>query len=203
MKSFPVAKRATLGAAMLSICLLTPELALAEGEEGSSGISLLIPALAELIPAIIAFIIIFAVLSKLVWPAVVKMMADREQAIADGFKASDEAKEHAKEIDREAEELLAKARNEAADIVASAKRDAEDERTRILAEAKIEAADTIEKGHQAVDSERRRAMNELSRSVVDLSVEIAGRILETDLDDKEHRALAERYLAEMGSDDAQ
>ena len=45
-------------------------------------------------------------------------------------------------------------------------------------------------------------MVELSGSVVDLSVEIAGKIIGNDLTDAEHRALAEKYLAEVGSSDA-
>ena len=130
------------------------------------------------------------------------MMADREQAIAASFEEADAVKARAAELEREIDEKLSHARDEAADIVARAKREAEDERARILAEAKIEAADTIEKGHKAVDSERKRAMSELSKSVIDLSVEIASRIIGNDLDDEGHRALAERYLSEVGSEDA-
>jgi F-type H+-transporting ATPase subunit b len=42
-------------------------------------------------------------------------------------------------------------------------------------------------------------MIELSGQVVDLSVEIAGKIIGEALDEEEHRELVKKYLSEMGS----
>ena len=42
-------------------------------------------------------------------------------------------------------------------------------------------------------------MIELSSSVVDPSVEIAGKIIGNDLSEAEQRRLAEKYLAEVGT----
>ena len=67
--------------------------------------------------------------------------------------------------------------------------------------AKKEASDIIAKGHSAVDSERRRCLTDLSSSVVDLSVEIAGKIIGNELDEAQQRRLAEKYLAEVGKPD--
>ena len=184
------------------LVLASPVAAFAEGEEGG-GIDLLVPKTAELIPAIIAFAIVFVVLSKLVWPTVVKMMDDREKAIKGEFEAAEKAKEEAQETIAQSEEVLAEARKEADDIIGQAKDAAEAERNRILVEAHTQAAATIEQGHKVVENERQRAMTDLSRSVVDLSVDIAGKIIGSDLDEAEHRALAERLLDEMGNEDAQ
>ena len=52
-----------------------------------------------------------------------------------------------------------------------------------------------------MDSERHKAMIELSSSVVDLSVEIASKIIGNDLSVEEQRRLAEKYLAEVGKSD--
>ena len=67
----------------------------------------------------------------------------------------------------------------------------------MLAKAQREAADIIAKAHGAVD----KAMIELSSSVVDLSVEIASKIIGNDLSEEEQRRLAEKYLAEVGAPD--
>lgn len=190
--------RATALAA--SATLLMPVTALAEEE--SSGITLLIPALAELIPACIAFLIIFIVMSKLVWPTIVKMMDDRENKILGDIDAAEKAKEEAQADAKSYKDQLAAAEREAAEIVAAAKRRAEEERAEILAAAQKDAADTIARGKEVVETERRRAMEDLSKSVVDLSVEIAGKIIANDLSDDEHRALAEKYLQEVGNPDA-
>ena len=83
----------------------------------------------------------------------------------------------------------------------AAKREGEEERARIIEQAKKEASDIIAKGHSAVDSERRRCLTDLSSSVVDLSVEIAGKIIGNELDEAQQRRLAEKYLAEVGKPD--
>ena len=70
---------------------------------------------------------------------------------------------------------------------------------RILAKAQKEAVDIIAKAHGAVSSERHKAMIELSGSVVDLSVEIASKIIGNDLTEEQQRRLAEKYLAEVGT----
>lgn len=175
----------------------TPVAALAEEE--NAGIKLLMPNMAEFIPACVAFIIIFVILSKFAWPTILKMMEDREAKIQGDLDAAEQAKTQAEANAKAYEERIAAAEHEAAEIVAQAKRDAEEERARILAKAQKDAAATIAKARDAVESERKKALVQLSGSVVDLSVEIASKIVGDDLTDDQHRKLAERYLAEVGS----
>jgi F-type H+-transporting ATPase subunit b len=175
----------------------TPVAALAEEE--NTGMKLLIPNMAEFIPACIAFLIIFFIMSKFAWPMVLKMMEDRENKIQGDMDAAEQAKDQARSDAQAYADRLAVAEREAADIIAAAKREAEEERSRILAKAQQDAAATIAKARDAVESERKKALVQLSGSVVDLSVEIAGKIIGNDLDDAEHRALAEKYLAEVGN----
>ena len=175
----------------------TPVAALAEEE--NAGIKLLMPNMAEFIPACVAFIIIFVILSKFAWPTILKMMEDREAKIQGDLDAAEQAKTQAQTDAKAYEERLAEAEREASEIVAAAKREAEEERARILAKAQKDAAATIAKARDAVESERKKALVQLSGSVVDLSVEIASKIVGDDLTDDQHRKLAERYLAEVGS----
>ena len=177
----------------------TPALALAE--ESAVGPDILIPKPAELIPALIAFIIILLVLAKLVWPSVLDMMEKRQQKIQDDLDAAERSKIQAAEEAKSYEAKILEAHHEADAIVAKAKKEAEEVRSAVLAKAQREAADIIAKAHGAVDSERHKAMIELSSSVVDLSVEIASKIIGNDLSEDEQRRLAEKYLAEVGAPD--
>ena len=189
------ALQAVVGAALLVAG--SPVVALAEEE--NTGMRLLMPNMAEFIPACIAFLIIFFIMSKFAWPTVLKMMEDRENKIQGDLDAAEQAKTQAQTDAKAYEERLAEAEREAAEIVAAAKREAEEERSRILAKAQKDAAATIAKARDAVESERKKALVQLSGSVVDLSVEIASKIVGDDLTDAQHRQLAERYLAEVGS----
>ena len=181
------------------VALATPVVALAE--ESAVGPDILIPKPAELIPALIAFLVILAVLAKLVWPPVLEMMEKRQQKIQDDLDAAERSKVEAAEEAKSYEAKILEAHHEADAIVAKAKKEAEEVRSAVLAKAQREAADIIAKAHGAVDSERHKAMIELSSSVVDLSVEIASKIIGNDLSVEEQRKLAEKYLAEVGKSD--
>lgn len=191
---------ARIGVSALAIMAMAPTAALAEEER--SGIQLLIPTLAELIPACIAFLVVYIILAKMVWPSVVKMMDDREKALTGQMEAAEQAKEKLAETSKQCDEQLAAAHAQAAEIVAHAKHEAEQERARIIYEAHVQAADIIDKGHKAVEAERAHTLEDLSRSVADLSVEIAGKIIGSELTDEEHLKLASRYLEEMEAQDA-
>lgn len=177
----------------------TPTLALAE--DSAVGADILIPKPAEFVPALIAFLIIWAVLAKLVWPQVLQMMEKRQEKIQSDLDSAEKSKVEAAESAKTYEAKIVEARQESEAIIAKAKKEAEEERSQILAKAQREAADIISKAHGAVDSERHKAMIELSSSVVDLSVEIASKIIGNDLTEDEQRKLAEKYLAEVSTPD--
>ena len=181
------------------IALGTPVVALAE--ESAVGPDILIPKMAEFIPALIAFLVILLILAKLVWPPVLDMMEKRQQKIQDDLDAAERSKVQAAEEARSYEAKILDAHHEADAIVAKAKKEAEEVRSAVLAKAQREAADIIAKAHGAVDSERHKAMIELSSSVVDLSVEIASKIIGNNLSVEAQRKLAEKYLAEVGASD--
>ena len=186
------------GLAMAAVLApLAPAAALAEGE--NKGLTLLLPNMAEFIPACIAFIIIFVILSKLAWPTILKMMEDRENKIQGDLDAAEQAKVEAQANAQTYEQKIQEAKSEAEDILSQARKEAEEERSRILAEAQKDAAATIAKARDAVSSERKKAMIELSGQVVDLSVEIASKIIGDSLSEDQQRRLAEKYLAEVSA----
>ena len=176
----------------------TPAIALAETP---SGPDILLPKPAEFIPALIAFLVIWVVLAKFAWPSILSMMEQRQQKIQDDLDSAAESKAQAAREVKDLEARIAESHKEAEVIVAKAKREAEEERSRILAKAQREAADIVAKSRGAVESERKKAMIELSSSVVDLSVEIASKIIGNELSEESQRKLAEKYLAEVGASD--
>ncbi|MDO4429528.1 MAG: F0F1 ATP synthase subunit B [Atopobiaceae bacterium] len=190
---------ATCASAVVGGALGTPVAALAE--ESAVGPDILMPKMAEFIPALIAFLIILVIMAKLVWPPVLEMMEKRQQKIQSDLDAAERSKLQAAEEAKSYEAKILDAHHEADAIVAKAKKEAEEVRSAVLAKAQREAADIIAKAHGAVDSERHKAMIELSSSVVDLSVEIASKIIGNDLSVEEQRRLAEKYLAEVGKSD--
>lgn len=192
------ARIATVAGLMLGTVLSLPTVALAEGP---SGADLLLPKPAEFIPALIAFLVIWLIMAKLAWPSILGMMEKRQQKIQDDLDSAEKSKAKAAAEAQSYEDKLVEANHKAEEIISAAKKEAEEERSQILAKAQHEASDIIAKAHGAVDSERRKATIELSNSVVDLSVEIASKIIGNDLTEDQQRRLAEKYLAEVSAPD--
>ena len=190
--------RATVAAAISSFVLAVPAQAFAE--ESSNKAEILIPKMAEFIPALIAFLIIWVVLAKFAWPQILSMMDERGKRIQESLDEAETTKKKAIASRKEYDELVTDARRKSADIVLEARKDAEAERARIIEAAHKEAEDIIAKAHANAEDERSAIYAAAATSIADLSVSVASKIVGETLDqDGEQRRLIERYIEEAGS----
>ena len=190
--------RATVAAAISSFVLAVPAQAFAE--ESSNKAEILIPKMAEFIPALIAFLIIWVVLAKFAWPQILSMMDERGKRIQESLDEAETTKKKAIASRKEYDELVTDARRKSADIVLEARKDAEAERARIIEAAHKEAEDIIAKAHANAEDERNAIYAAAAASIADLSVSIASKIVGETLDqDGEQRRIIERYVKEAGS----
>src|SRR5690349_23139574 len=93
----------------------------------SGGLGPLAPSLAELIIGTIAFLIVFAVLYRLLFPRIQQTLTERTDAIEGGLKRADEAQAEAKQTLEQYQAQLADARHEASRL----RQDAQEEGARI------------------------------------------------------------------------
>ena len=185
-----------LTGAATSASLAFPALAFAEQKEG---VAVIIPDMIETLPMLIAFIVLVIILWKFGWPMFEAMLEKRERTIAEALQKSEEARIESERVLAEYQQQLADAKAQAAKIVADAKETGEAVRADLTKQAQEESAAMIEKARAAIEAEKQAAMNDLRNSVADLSVDVASRLVATDLNDAEHRAIIERYLNEAGS----
>lgn len=181
-----------------SMTFAFPALAFASEEE-SGGISAILPDMAEFIPMLIIFILLWIVLAKFGWPMFDAMLEKRENSIKESLEQSEKARIESERVLEEYKAQLEDAKNQAANIVAEAKKTGEAVKADITAKAQSEAANMIEKAHVAIEAEKKAAVSELQGSVADLSVAVASRLVGEDLNDDEHRKIIERYVNEAGS----
>lgn len=149
----------------------------------------------------LVFVIVFLILWKFGFPAIVKMIDERKAFIDESLCKAKEANDKLQNIQKEGEAMLQEARDkqavilrEAAStrdaIVEKAQAKANDEGARILAEAKAE-----------IDSQKQAAIRDIRTQVAELSVQIAEKILREKLaaSDKQN-ALIDKLLDEVSSD---
>ena len=183
----------TAGAASLACQLVAPATAYAAGAD------ILIPKPAEFIPALIAFLIIWVIMAKMAWPMIISTLDARQEKIQGDLDAAAKAQADAEEAKATYQAKIEEADRKADAIVAEAKRDAEVMRADMIAQAQEESQAIIAKAHDVIDAERSKAIVELSGQVVELSVQIASKVIGDGRDVEQQRQLAIKYLAEVGS----
>lgn len=150
-----------------------------------------------LLGQMISFAILIWFTVKFIWPPLMKAIEERQQKIAEGLAAADNAQKNlAQAQDRVAEELKAarakaneiieQAHQRANQIIEAAKNEAiaEGQRQKALAESEIEAA-------------ANRAREDLRRQVSSLAVTGAEKLLRREIDAAAHKALLDELAAEI------
>ena len=102
---------------------------------------LLLPEFGLLIWTLLAFLVVFFILGKYAWPAIVKGLRDRESSITDALATAERVKAEMAQLKSENEALLAQAREERALMIKEAK----DTGTKMINEAKEKARNKVRK----------------------------------------------------------
>jgi F-type H+-transporting ATPase subunit b len=175
---------------------LATSLVLAAPAGEDEGIQLL-PEEPELIWGAVGFALLMLIMFKFVFPKVNQLLEERSAAIQGKMEAADAKLAEAEASKADFDSRIADARGEADRIVAEARETAESLRRDIVAKAEDEAAELLEKARADVASERERVLQELRGQVGVLSVELASRIVERELDASTHQSLVDEYIQNL------
>jgi F-type H+-transporting ATPase subunit b len=143
------------------------------------------------------FIVLYLVLKRFAWPAILKATEERERRIQRQLAETARMNAEAQKTLEDHKQLLAGARHEAHELLAGAKSAAEKEREQLLARARQEQEQILERAKKEIAGERDRAVAELRREAVDLSLAAASKLLGQKIDADADRKLVERYLATL------
>ncbi|MDE5947384.1 MAG: F0F1 ATP synthase subunit B [Prevotella sp.] len=164
--------------------------------------AILTPDLGLLFWMALAFLVVFFVLAKFGFPAIIKMVDERKQYIDDSLRKAHEANEKLANIQKEGESILQEAREKQAQILkeATATRDAIVEKAQD--KAREEGARLLSEAKAEIENEKQAAISDIRRQVATLSVEIAEKVLREKLStDKAQMDLIDRMLDDVSSSD--
>ena len=159
----------------------------------------LLPEPAELIWGLFAFLILFLVMRKLVFPRLNATLDERRALIEGKLEEADAKFVEMEQAKRTFEASLGDARGEAGRILEEAKAAAETTREAILESAREEAQRIIERANADANAERVRLLEELRGQVGALSVQLAERIVERELDASTHSGLVDEYIQRLAA----
>lgn len=130
------------------------------------------------------FLLLLFVLRKFAWKPILKAVEDREQGIEEALKAAQNARAEMQNLQADNERVLREARAERDAIL----KEAREIKDKTIAEAKGAAKEEAEKiissARAQIENEKMAAITELKNQVADLSIDIAERILRSELKDE-------------------
>ena len=146
---------------------------------------------------LISFIVLMILLGKFAWKPIVKTVNDREQSIQDALASAEKAREEMQNLTADNERILKEARAEREAML----KEARELKAKMINDAKDEAKEAADKmiaqAQAAIENEKKGAMAELKNQVAALSVDIAEKVVKTELADKDKQLkLVENMLGE-------
>lgn len=147
----------------------------------------------------LVFLPLLYVLSKFVYPVIVKMTVDREARIQNQLDEANRLHDEAKATLEEQRKHLAAARGESQALLAEARQAAEHERTAAIGRTRQEQEEILTRARHEIANERDRIKAELRREAVDLAIAAAGKVVEQELDAAADRKIVEEYLERIGA----
>jgi F-type H+-transporting ATPase subunit b len=146
---------------------------------------LLTPEFGLLIWTLLAFLIVFFILKKFAWPAIIKGLRDRENSISDSLATAERVKAEMAQMKSENEALLAKAREERALLLKEARETKDKIINEAKEQAKIEANKIITEAQVAINAQKMAALTEVKNQVGKLVIEVTEKVLRRELNNKE------------------
>lgn len=148
----------------------------------------------------VAFLCLYFILAKYAWPYVVKSMEERADLIDKGVAYAQEAKAHLDIAKAEAEQVIAEARKQQADIL----RDADKMKSQIIEEAKgqaaVEAKKVTDAAQVSIEQARKESEQQLRQEISGYALSIAEQVIRKNMaDDKAQKDLVDKLLNEVES----
>ncbi|MDY5968881.1 MAG: F0F1 ATP synthase subunit B [Bacteroidales bacterium] len=156
---------------------------------------LISPGLGVIVWMLGAFGVLVFILAKFGWPAVLKALNEREKNINESLNAANLAKEEMAQLKAHNDDLLKEAKAERDTMLHNARVASDQIMEEARAKASAEADRIVANATKEIEYKKLEAMHELKNQIATLSIEIAEKLIKTELSDKDRaNALVKREL---------
>ena len=145
---------------------------------------LLTPSFGLLIWTLVAFLVVFFILKKFAWPAIVGGLKKREDTIAESLATAERVKAEMAQMKNENEALLASAREERSKLLKEARETKDKIINEAKEQAKAEANKIISETQTAINAQKMAALTEVKNQVGKLVLEVSEKVLRKELSNK-------------------
>ena len=149
---------------------------------------------------LLAFGIVFMVLSKVAWPKILQGLEDREQKIRSEVFAAEEARKKADESLKEYEGSLAKAKALATEMIEQTKAEQMRLAAELRSKAEVELGQMRDAARRNIEAAKHAALNEIYNEAASLATSVASKILQREVNEEDQKRLVEESVEEFASE---
>jgi F-type H+-transporting ATPase subunit b len=143
------------------------------------------PGLGVIFWMLVSFGILAFILMKWGWPVILKALDKRERDINDALNSAEKVRQEMAALKSDNEKLLAEAKVQRDEILRNARLTGEQIIEEARQKATVEADRIVESARENINYEKLKAMHDLKNQIATLSIEIAEKLIKSELSDKE------------------
>lgn len=154
--------------------------------------------LADSCLTIIAIFVLFFMLSYLLFEPARKLLNNRKEKIKNELDEAKNSMDEASKLKAEYEDKLKKIDKEAEEILSEARRKALANENQIVARAKEDAAAILDRARTEAELEKQKVADDVKKEIVNIASVMAGKVVSASIDTSVQDKLIEETLKEMG-----
>jgi F-type H+-transporting ATPase subunit b len=140
---------------------------------------------------IVTFLVLVGLLAKFAWRPLLAALDARQEAIRKSLDDVRQAKQDLEKVHAESAKILAQARAEADAIMSSTRTDVNQFREEMRQKARTEADGIVKNAERQIELETARALQQIRHEAVDISVNIASKLLQRNVSKDDNARLIE------------
>jgi F-type H+-transporting ATPase subunit b len=146
---------------------------------------------------IVTFLVLLTILAKFAWKPLLEALEKRQETIRTALDDAQRARQELERLNIESVEIIRKARIDADAIISQSRSDGERLREELRQKAKADADTIVRNAERQIQLETARALQQIRHEAVDLSVEIASKLIGRNLTKEDNERLIEETLAQV------
>ena len=150
-----------------------------------------------LIAQLLNFGILYFLLARFAFPALIKMLDTRTATIREGIENAERAKTELAQAQQRADGIILAAQQRSQQIIAEGTVAGERVRAQLEADAKVRAEEIAQQNRQRMAQEEAQAQNALRQQTADLAIRAASAVVGKSLDGADQRRLVDQFLSEV------
>ena len=147
---------------------------------------------------LVSFFILLVLLKKFAWDKLIDMLDERQRLVEDQLDDAARNQKEALVLLEENQEKLKNAQQEIKVMMEDAREQSKIEKQAILEEARKQAEQLKVNAQRDIEDEKKKALEEINKQIAELSVLVASKILEKELDGSTQSEYVDKVIKEVG-----